>query len=104
MKKIKLLLAALVLLANTGVGAIASADDVISSDALAAGTYCHEKFPAIAGESLPSHEPVLKGTESGDIIDYYGPCDENPAGKSQVQEQKLDFQHHYVTEFLLGGE
>lgn len=27
-----------------------------------------------------------------------------PAATTQMQEQKLDFDHHYVTEFLLGGE
>ena len=47
---------------------------------------------------------ILPHCDRGNVIDYYGPRDEDLTGKSQVREQKLHFQHHYVTEFLLGGE
>ena len=105
MKNTKSLLVALILLGNIAVSAIAlAADGVISEDVLSTGSYCHEKFPAIEGKSLASSDPVLKSAQSGDVIDYYGPCDEDLTGKSQVREQELHFQHHYVTEFLLGGE
>ena len=105
MKNTKSLLVALILLGNIAVSAIAlAADGVISEDVLSTGSYCHEKFPAIEGKSLASNDPVLKSAQSGDVIDYYGPCDEDLTGKSQLREQTLDFQHHYVTEFLLGGE
>ena len=105
MKNTKSLLAALILLGNITASATAlAADGVISEDVLSANSYCHEKFPAIEGKSLTSNDPVLKRAQSGDVIDYYGPCDEDLTGKSQVREQTLDFQHHYVTEFLLGGE
>jgi hypothetical protein len=30
---------------------------------------------------------------SGDLIDFYGPCDENPVGHDQVQEQKFELAH-----------
>ncbi len=105
MKNTKSLLAALIFLGNVAVGVTAlAADGVISEDVLSTGSYCHEKFPAIEGKSLASNDPALKSAQAGDVIDYYGPCDEDPTGKSQVREQKLHFQHHYVTEFLLGGE
>lgn len=105
MKNTKSLLAVLILLGNIAVSATAIADDgVISEDVLSTGSYCHEKFSAIEGMSLATDEPVLKSAQSEDVIDYYGPCDENLTGKNQVREQKLHFQHHYVTEFLLGGE
>ena len=105
MKNAKSLLVALILLSNIAVSATALANDgVISEDVLSSGSYCHEKFPAIEGKSLASNDPVLKSAQSGDVIDYYGPCDEDLTGKSQLREQTLDFQHHYVTEFLLGGE
>src|SRR5207249_11142733 len=62
----------------------------ISEDVLSSGSYCHEKFPAIEGKSLASNDPVLKSAQSGDVIDYYGPCDEDLTGKSQLREQTLD--------------
>ena len=80
-----------------------AADGIIAQDDLTAGSYCHEKFAPIEGRRLASDDPVLRSTPS-DVIDYYGPCDEDPTGKNQVREQTLHFQHHYVTEFLLGGE
>jgi hypothetical protein len=105
MKNTKSLLVALILLGNIAVSGIAfAADGVISEDVLSTGSYCHEKFPAIEGKSLASDDPVLKSAQAGDIIDYYGPCDEDLTGKSQVREQTLHYQHHYVTEYLLGGE
>ncbi len=55
---------------------------------LTAGTYCHEKFPAIQGRTLGTDDPQFK--KDDDTVDYYGPCDEKPAGKDQQWEQKLD--------------
>jgi hypothetical protein len=105
MKNTKSLLVALILLGNLAVNATAfAADGVISRDVLTPDSYCHEKFPAIEGKTLASDDPVLNDAQSGDIIDYYGSCDEDLTGKSQVREQQLHFQHHYVTEFLLGEE
>ncbi len=51
------------------------------------------------GRSLASDEPVLKSADSGDVIDYYGPCNENPVGQDQVQEQKLDSQHRWANDY-----
>ena len=67
-------------------GAMA-ADGILSKDKFTAGSYCHMKFPAIDEETLGDDRPVLTQT---DIIDFYGPCDENPVGKHQVEEQKLE--------------
>ena len=103
MKNTKSLLAALILLGSITASATAfAADGVISKDVLTPDSYCHEKFPAIEGKSLASDDPVLKDAQSGDVLDYYGSCDEDLTGKYQVREQKLHFYHHYVTEFLLG--
>lgn len=38
--------------------------------------------------TLGSRHPQLRDAQSGDIIDFYGPCDENPTGKDQVIEQR----------------
>jgi hypothetical protein len=48
---------------------------------------------------LASDKPVLKSPNSGDVIDYYGPCDEKPAGKDQQNEQKLEFEHRMDNDY-----
>ncbi len=61
--------------------------------------YCHLKFPAIQEETLSWNRPILedvKDGRSGDIIDFYGPCDYNPTGKEAVQAQRLDAQRMWV--------
>jgi len=55
--------------------------------------------PAIEGNSLASNKPVLKSQNSGDVSDYYGPCDESPTGKDQVNEQKLEFEHRMDNDY-----
>jgi hypothetical protein len=102
MNNAKSLLAALILLGTVTVSATAfAADGVPSKDELSTDSYCHLKIPAIEGKTLASDDPVLKSAQTGDVYDYYGPCDYDPAGKGQVREQKLDFYHHYVTEFYV---
>ncbi len=69
---------------------------VIEATALnKAGTYCHLKFPAIDPQTLSSAKPQLKSASTGDIVDFYGPCDYDPLGweevcKQRVQQQKMD--------------
>ena len=100
MKNVKTLLAALILLGNvTASGTALAADGIVSKTEDVPGSYCHEKFPAITGRSLASDDPVLKSQTSGDVIDYYGPCNENPVGQDQVQEQKLDYQHRWANDY-----
>ena len=50
--------------------------------------YCHMKFPAIRENTLERDRPALKDARSGDIVDYYGPCDHNPAGKDELEAQR----------------
>jgi hypothetical protein len=68
---------------NTATGA----DGILSKDQLTAGSYCHERFPAISQSTLDNSQPALKDSSTGDVIDFYGPCNENPAGKDQVQPE-----------------
>ena len=80
------------LLFTTSLGAINTvvADDgILLKDEIIPG-YCHMKFPAIREGTLGSDHPVLKDPRTGDMIDFYGPCDENPLGKGQIQQQKLE--------------
>ena len=70
---------------------------ILEKDEFTAGSYCHEKFPAMTEESLATANPVLDS--SGDVIDFYGPCNENPVGKDQIQAQKLEAQHRWEHDY-----
>ncbi len=83
-------------------GVALAADGVEVEGQLAPGSYCHEKFPAITGRSLGDDQPQLKQSTTGDMVDYYGPCDQNPTGKDQVTTQKLE--HYHQMEGSRGGE
>ncbi len=71
----------------------ASAERVISKDVLTEGSYCHMKFPAIDEASLSTKHPFLKSSDTGDVIDFYGPCDHDPLGKDEINAQKRDNEH-----------
>ena len=103
-------LAGLLLIGSLGASGTATAADrviskqelppgVIYKQELTPGSYCHLKFPAIREETLASDHPVLKDPSEGDIIDYYGPCDEDPLGADQVHEQKLDHYHRFQHDY-----
>ena len=52
------------------------------------GTFCHLRFPAIQGRTLGADKPQLKPATTGDVVDYYGPCDHDPLGKEEIAQQK----------------
>lgn len=89
MKIAKTIFAALFLVSNIAASSMAPADDGVIEKTVAPGGYCHQKFRAIDPSTLDSDNPNRSST-SGDVIDYYGPCDETPTGKDQVWQQKLD--------------
>jgi hypothetical protein len=37
---------------------------------------------------LASNNPQLKDSSTGDVVDFYGSCDESPTGADQVTAQK----------------
>jgi hypothetical protein len=78
-------------LAGTALGA----DGVLLKQEFTPGSYCHMKFPAIRPKTLATDQPELKQSDTGDIIDYYGSCDESPTGKDQVAEQKQEELRHW---------
>jgi hypothetical protein len=53
------------------------------------GTYCHLRFPAIDPRTLDSKRPTLKSKDSGDILDFYGPCNHDPLGYDEVCKQRV---------------
>jgi len=58
-----------------------------------AGTYCHLKFPAIQPNTLGTDHPTLKSKDSGDIVDFYGPCNYDPVGPDEVCKQQAERLH-----------
>ena len=71
-------------------------DGILQKDQFAGTNYCHLKFPAIARHTLGNDQPELS---SSDVIDFYGPCDENPLGQNQIQTQKLEDQLRWEREY-----
>src|SRR5262245_22004717 len=74
-------------------------DGILLKDQFTGTSYCHEKFPAIRQNTLGNDQPELKDSSTGDVIDFYGPCEENPLGQYQLQTQKLEDQHRLEMEY-----
>jgi hypothetical protein len=69
-------------------GAASAADGVILRERLPGSNYCRLRFPAIREDTLGTAYPTLKSPDSGDLIDFYGSCDEDPLGPRQVLLQQ----------------
>jgi len=90
------------LLFLSSLGAVNSAiaeDGIISKQEFTPGSYCHEKFRAMRPSTLDDDQPALKNSATGDVIDFYGSCDESSVGKDQVQEQELEAQHRWAQDY-----
>jgi hypothetical protein len=74
-----------------GVPAV-EADEMISSVPSDTMDYCHLKFPAMSEDSLSWQQPVLDPL-SGNIVDFYGPCDYNPTGSDEIRAQRRVLTH-----------
>jgi hypothetical protein len=99
--KIATSILAAVLLTGT-LGAINTAkgeDGILSKDQFTTGSYCHEKFPAVRQSTLDDNQPALKDSSTGDVVDFYGSCDESPTGKDQVQAQRIENEHRLDNEY-----
>jgi len=58
--------------------------------AIPGSNYCHLRFAAINEDTLFRDRPVLKDPSEGDIIDFYGPCDYDPLGKTEIEGQRAE--------------
>jgi len=88
------------LLMVSSVGAanqVFAADGVISKQEFTPGSYCHMQFPAIDEQTLAGDHPVLNN--NGDVIDFYGSCDETPTSMGQVAAQRRDEQRRWDREY-----
>ena len=90
MKTGKAVLAGLVIATTMGVSLTAAigASGLVSKDVATEGSYCHMKFLAIDEETLGSEYPLLMNPNSGDVIDFYGPCDHDPLGQDELHSQR----------------
>jgi hypothetical protein len=102
MKTMKSVLSVVVLAGAMGssIASAAGTDAMILKDALADGSYCHMKFPAIEERTLGSKRPVLTDARSGDIIDFYGPCSHDPLGKDEIHAQLLQLQRRRARDYM----
>jgi len=69
-------------------GSARAADDVLLKEE-AAENYCHMKFQALRPSTLATERPELKRS-LGDVIDFYGSCEETPTSLSQLDQQRRD--------------
>src|SRR4030095_2142483 len=97
MKKFVPMISAMVLMGSLAGSALA-ADGVLLREE-ATEDYCHMKFPAIRPRTLDTDHPQLKRSNTGDVIDYYGACDESPTGTDQVIQQKQDEQMRFGRDY-----
>ena len=66
---------------------VISKEPVEEEEAAGLGNYCHLTFPAIEPGTLGSAHPVLQSPDTGEIVDFYGPCDHDPLGADEVKSQ-----------------
>ncbi len=64
--------------------------DVLTEARLPGTNYCHLKFPAIRRNTVRSNHPQLEDAHSGDIVDFYGPCDHDPLGRNEIVAQRQE--------------
>ncbi len=80
--------------------ASASAQDALSKTELSPDSnYCHIQFPAMRPSTLNTDDRSLKRPGTGDVVDFYGPCDESPVGGDQAWSQQLDFEHRLSSDY-----
>jgi len=68
------------------------AEETISSVPTDITDYCHLKFPAMREDSLSWERPVLDSA-TGNVIDFYGPCDYDPTGVDEIRAQRRVLLH-----------
>lgn len=77
----------------------AGADDILFKARAGDTNFCHLKFPAIQEHTLSWAQPVLKDPGSGDIVDFYGPCNYDPTGENAVERQKRALKRRFDKEY-----
>jgi hypothetical protein len=94
-------IASMLVLAGSLAGSVMAADGILLKEQAGENgeNYCHMKFSAMDENTLSSDHPRLKLSDTGDFIDFYGPCDESPTGKDQVEEQRQQESNKWSTDY-----
>jgi hypothetical protein len=87
MKKISLFCNLLVSTALFWAEPSVEAQQMISSIPIDDTEYCHLKFSAIREDSLSWERPALDFT-TGDVRDFYDPCDHGSLGSAEIPSQR----------------
>jgi hypothetical protein len=73
-----------------------SADEgTVQRKASSSDGYCHLKVPAVRPSTLATGSPELKSSTTGDVIDFYGPCDYDGKSQDEIAAQKRYRSGHY---------
>ena len=98
MKRIGSILSVAILFSGLAVSARAADTDNLVENEEVAGNYCHMKFQALRSRTLATDTPEAKRS-GGDIIDFYGPCDQSPTSSDQVLQQRHDEEFRFGREY-----
>ena len=63
------------------------AQEMISAIPTDTTAYCHLKFPAMREDTLSWQTPILDPL-TGNVVDFYGPCDYDPVGLEEIRVQR----------------
>jgi hypothetical protein len=99
MKNAKAFAGAVLLGSIAAISPVVGADDAISGEEVTPSGYCHMQVPAAQARSLTTDNPVPKDPSSGDVIDYYGPCDKKAVMQDLLNRQRLDYNHNWIMNF-----
>ena len=90
-------LLATLLMASTLFWGVPTARGEVVKESADLSSYCHMKFPPLRQDTLTWSQPVLD-ENSGNIIDFYGPCDHDPMGQDEINSQERDLLRDYERE------
>ncbi len=76
----------------------ARADNGVLAKEEAAENYCHMKFQALRPRTLTSDRPEVKRS-LGDVVDYYGRCDQSPTSEDMVMQQRRDEEFRFGRDY-----
>jgi hypothetical protein len=63
------------------------AEEVISRVPRDRTVYCHPKFPTMRVDAMSMDHAILDPL-AGNVADFYGPCDYDPAGLDEIRVQR----------------
>ena len=65
----------------------AAANELVETEVVDLAGHCHMKFAPMNEAALSWDRPELN-VDAGKIVDFYGPCDYDPTGATEVRTQR----------------